>query len=64
MQMAQQKAGLEMQMLREKEAAKLQLEREKQQAYFAMKQQEFEVEAQLKAMKVGAGITSNVEIRG
>ena len=64
MQMAQQKAGLEMQMMREKEAAKLQLEREKQQAYFAMKQQEFEVEAQLKAMKVGAGITSNVEIKG
>lgn len=63
-QMAQQKAGLEMQLLREKEAAKLQLEREKQQAYFAMKQQEFEVEAQLKAMKVGAGITSNVEIKG
>ena len=64
MQMAQQKAGLEMQLLREKEAAKLQLEREKQQAYFAMKQQEFEIEAQLKAMKVGAGITSNVEIKG
>jgi len=64
MQMAQQKASLEMQLLREKEAAKLQLEREKQQAYFAMKQQEFEVEAQLKAMKVGAGITSNVEIKG
>ncbi len=64
MQMAQQKAGLEMQLMREKEAAKLQLEREKQQAYFAMKQQEFEVEAQLKAMKVGAGITSNVEIKG
>ena len=63
-QMAQQKASLEMQLLREKEAAKLQLEREKQQAYFAMKQQEFEVEAQLKAMKVGAGITSNVEIKG
>jgi hypothetical protein len=64
MEMAQQKAALEMQLLREKEAAKLQLEREKQQAYFAMKQQEFEVEAQLKAMKVGAGITSNVEIKG
>ena len=64
MEMAQQKAVLEMQMMREKEAAKLQLEREKQQAYFAMKQQEFEVEAQLKAMKVGAGITSNVEIKG
>ena len=28
------------------------------------KQQEFEIEAQLKAMKVGAGITSNVEIKG
>ena len=64
MQMAQQKAALEMQLMREKEAAKLQLEREKQQAYFAMKQQEFEIEAQLKAMKVGAGITSNVEIKG
>jgi hypothetical protein len=64
MQMAQQKASLEMQLMREKEAAKLMLEREKQQAYFAMKQQEFEVEAQLKAMKVGAGITSNVEIKG
>jgi hypothetical protein len=64
MQMAQEKAGLEMQLMREKEAAKLMLEREKQQAYFAMKQQEFEIEAQLKAMKVGAGITSNVEIKG
>jgi len=63
-QMAQQKAALEMQLMREKETAKLMLEREKQQAYFAMKQQEFEVEAQLKAMKVGAGITSNVEIKG
>lgn len=63
-QMAQQKAALEMQLMREKETAKLMLEREKQQAYFAMKQQEFEVEAQLKAMKIGAGITSNVEIKG
>jgi len=63
-QMAQQKAALEMQLLREKEAAKLQLERDKQQTYFAMKQQEFEAEAQLKAMKIGAGITSNVEIKG
>jgi hypothetical protein len=53
-----------MQLMREKEAAKLMLEREKQQAYFAMKQQEFEAEAQLKAMKIGAGITSNVEIKG
>jgi len=29
-----------------------------------LKQQEFEAEAQLKAMKIGAGITSNVEIKG
>jgi hypothetical protein len=42
----------------------LQLEREKQQAYFALKQQEFEAEAQLKAMKLGAGISPNLEIRG
>jgi hypothetical protein len=29
-----------------------------------MKEQEFQAEAQLKAMKIGAGITSNVEIPG
>jgi len=29
-----------------------------------LKQQEFAVEAQLKAAKVGAGITQNVEIPG
>jgi hypothetical protein len=50
--------------MREKEASKLQLEREKMNMHFVMKQQEFEAEAQLKAMKVGAGITSNVEIPG
>jgi hypothetical protein len=64
MQLAQQKAALDLQLMREKETAKLMLEREKQQQYFAMKQQEFEAEAQLKAMKIGAGITSNVEIKG
>jgi len=64
MQLAQQKAALDLQLMREKETAKLMLEREKQQQYFAMKQQEFEAEAQLKAMKIGAGISSNVEIKG
>jgi hypothetical protein len=29
-----------------------------------MKEQEFQAEAQLKALKIGAGITSNVEIPG
>jgi hypothetical protein len=33
-------------------------------AEMEMKRQEFEAEAQLKAMKVGAGITSNIEIPG
>lgn len=63
-QLAQQKAAAELQLLREKEAAKLQFEREKAKAEMALKQEEFLAEAQMKAMKVGAGITSNVEIPG
>jgi len=64
LQLQREKAAAELEILREKEASKLQLEREKMNMHFAMKQQEFEAEAQLKAMKVGAGITSNVEIPG
>ena len=64
LQLQREKAQAELQILREKEASKLQLEREKMNMHFAMKQQEFEAEAQLKAMKVGAGITSNIEIPG
>lgn len=64
LQLQRDKAGAEIQLMREKEASKLQIEREKMNMHFAMKQQEFEAEAQLKAMKVGAGITSNVEIPG
>jgi hypothetical protein len=39
-------------------------DRQKMVAELQMKQQEFEVEAQIKAAKVAAGITSNVEIPG
>ncbi|MFZ9247714.1 MAG: portal protein, partial [Ilumatobacteraceae bacterium] len=64
LQLEREKAALELQLMREKETAKLQLEIEKLQAQNALRQREFETEAQLKAMKVGAGITSNVEIPG
>jgi hypothetical protein len=64
LQLQREKAAAELQIMREKEASKLQLEREKMNMHFAMKEQEFQAEAQLKAMKVGAGITSNVEIPG
>jgi hypothetical protein len=64
LQLQRDKAAAEIQLMREKEASKLQIEREKMNMHFAMKQQEFEAEAQLKAMKVGAGITSNIEIPG
>jgi len=64
LQLQRDKAEAELQIMREKEASKLQLEREKMNMHFVMKQQEFEAEAQLKAMKVGAGITSNIEIPG
>lgn len=63
-QLSQQKAAAELQLMREKAAAQLQFEREKSQAEMALKQEEFLAEAQMKAMKVGAGITSNVEIPG
>jgi hypothetical protein len=63
-ELAQQKAAAEIQLMREKEAAKLQFEREKAAAQMALKQEEFLAEAKMKAMKVGAGITSNVEIPG
>lgn len=64
MQLAREKAALEIQLTREKAEAQLQLEREKAQQHFALKRQEFEAEVQLKSMKIGAGITSNVEIPG
>jgi hypothetical protein len=64
LQLQRDKVAAEIQLMREKEASKLQIEREKMNMHFAMKEQEFQVEAQLKAMKVGAGITSNVEIPG
>lgn len=64
LQLQREKAAAELEIMREKEASKLQLEREKMNMHFMMKQQEFEAEAQLKAMKVGAGITSNIEIPG
>ena len=64
LQLQRDKAAAEIQLMREKEASKLQIEREKMNMHFAMKEQEFQAEAQLKAMKVGAGITSNVEIPG
>jgi hypothetical protein len=64
LQLQREKAAAELEIMREKEASKLQLEREKMNMHFIMKQQEFEAEAQLKAMKVGAGISSNIEIPG
>jgi len=64
MQLSREKAALELQLMREKEMAKLQLEQEKFKAHMALKQDEFQAEAKLKAMKVGAGITSNIEIPG
>ena len=63
-QLSREKAAAELQLMREKEAAKLQLEREKSAAELMRKQEEFEAEARLKAAKIGAGITSNVEIAG
>ena len=63
-ELAQQKAIADLQLMREKNAAQIQLEREKAAAQMALKQEEFVAEAQMKAMKVGAGITSNVEIPG
>ena len=63
-QLAREKAAAELQLMREKEAAKIQLEREKFDAAMQLKEQEFLAEAKMKAMKVGAGITSNVEIAG
>jgi hypothetical protein len=64
LQLQRDKAAAEIQLMREKEASKLQIEREKMNMHFAMKEQEFQAEAQLKALKIGAGITSNVEIPG
>ena len=63
-QLAREKAAAELQLMREKEAAKIQLEREKAAAEMQRKEQEFLAEAKMKAMKIGAGITSNVEIAG
>jgi hypothetical protein len=61
-ELAQQKAAAELELMREKNAAQLQLEREKAAMNMQLKEEEFMAEARLKAMKVGAGITSNVEI--
>lgn len=63
-QLAREKAAAELQLMREKNAAQLQLEREKAAATLQLKEEEFMAEARMKAMKVGAGITSNVEIPG
>lgn len=63
-ELAKQKAIADLQLMREKNTAQIQLEREKAAAQLALKQEEFLAEAQMKAMKVGAGITSNVEIPG
>ena len=63
-ELAQQKAMADLQLMREKNAAQIQLEREKAAAQLQLKEEEFMAEARLKAMKVSAGITSNVEIPG
>jgi hypothetical protein len=44
--------------------AQIQLEREKASANLELKVAEFQAEAQMKAAKIGAGITSNVQIPG
>ena len=62
--LAREKAAAEIQLMREKNAAQLQLEREKAAATLQLKEEEFMAEARMKAMKIGAGITSNVEIPG
>jgi len=63
-ELARVKAAAELQLMREKNAAQLQFEREKAAAMMQLKEEEFMAEARMKAMKVGAGITSNVEIPG
>jgi hypothetical protein len=63
-QLAREKAAAELELMREKNAAQLQLEREKAAATMQLKEEEFMAEARMKAMKVGAGITSNIEIPG
>jgi hypothetical protein len=62
--LAREKAIAELQLMREKNAAQIQFEREKAAAMMQLREEEFMAEARLKAMKVGAGITSNVEIPG
>tara|TARA_R100000329_G_scaffold62590_1_gene55766 strand:+ start:3738 stop:5783 length:2046 start_codon:yes stop_codon:yes gene_type:complete len=52
----------EMKLKREEMLFELQLEREKSEADLARKERELIAEANIKAAKVGAGITSNVEI--
>ena len=52
----------EMKLKREEMMFELQLEREKSEADLARKERELIAEANIKAAKVGAGITSNVEI--
>lgn len=63
-QLAREKAAAELQMEREKLNAQMLLEREKFAADMQRKEQEFYAEARMKAAKVSAGITSNVEIPG
>lgn len=63
-ELARVQAAAELQLMREKNAAQLEFEREKAAAQMQLKEQEFLAEARMKAMKVGAGITSNVEIPG
>ena len=52
----------EMKLKREEMMFELQLEKEKSEADLARKERELIAEANIKAAKVGAGITSNVEI--
>lgn len=63
-QLAREKAAAELQMEREKLNAQMLLEREKFAADMKRKEQEFYAEARMKAAKVAAGITTNVEIPG
>ena len=61
-QIDREKAAADIQLAREKAEAQMALKREELTAELAMKQEEFQAEAALKAAKIGAGITSNVNI--
>jgi hypothetical protein len=62
MQLAQQKAQSDIELQMAKAQAEIQLKREKATADLELKTAEFQVEAQFKAMQVGAGLTNTPNI--